>query len=765
MKRVFSVLLSIVLVIGIAVPGFAQELRSKSSLPGTSEAAILKKEAASILKNGSKPRGRSARQTGDAYEWSDQVVLTHRVSNGKVTITGCEPFMGEILEIPATIKGLPVVAVDFKTAPVFTTKVKLPASVTSFQYGRAFQTWIGSFEVASGNPVFTVKDGTLYDKKVTKLLYYGGLDRVKFTVPSTVKTIASYAFSNCWLLEELVFPSSVTAMEAKSINTSLVRLTVPPSVKKASNIFATEFYSFAQELYCVKDSAVYKSHKNDAGYYYDTLYAVSLEKTSLSVNRGSAITAKALLQRIQYGAAKNINISGVSWKSSNTTVAKVDSKGKISSVNAGTATITATWKGLPLTCKVTVKGPAITATTLSLPVNTSKTLSVAGGSGTIKWTSSNSRIAKVDSKGKVTGKEAGTATITAIRNGCKSTCKVTVTKPALSSKSKTLMMGANMTLKVSGGSGTIKWKSSNSRIAKVDSKGKVIGIAPGTATITATQNNCKVTCKVTVTKPTLSSSAETIQIGTNKTLKVNGGSGTIKWKSSNSRVAKVDSKGKVTGVSAGTVTITATRNGYKLTCKVTVMQPIKAENSKKMLTGASMTLKMSAGSGTTKWYTSNDKIAKVDSTGKVTALKCGVAIITAKRGSSSTVYQITVQENSVLLAVNTEYMKSQEFGVEPSKVYFSGENLVIEAYVYNGHTTTVNEFDYIVWEIQSNSGKTVAKQQFNHYKINLKSKGYQKYTFTIAAKNVKQKGVKLSSFDSSGYWNFNCGNSEYGYYS
>lgn len=57
--------------------------------------------------------------------------------------------------------------------------------------------------------------------------------------------------------------------------------------------------------------------------------------------------------------------------------------------------------------------------------------SVQGKKKSIKWKSSNSSIASVSSKGKVTGKKAGKATITARANGVKATCKITVKNPTI----------------------------------------------------------------------------------------------------------------------------------------------------------------------------------------------------------------------------------------------------------------------------------------------------------------------------------------------
>lgn len=61
----------------------------------------------------------------------------------------------------------------------------------------------------------------------------------------------------------------------------------------------------------------------------------------------------------------------------------------------------------------------------------------------------------------------------------------------------------------------------------------------------------------------------TLAVGAETTLKITG-KGTIKWKSSNKKIATVSKKGVVTAKKTGTVTITATCNGKKATCKVKV---------------------------------------------------------------------------------------------------------------------------------------------------------------------------------------------------
>jgi hypothetical protein len=82
----------------------------------------------------------------------------------------------------------------------------------------------------------------------------------------------------------------------------------------------------------------------------------------------------------------------------------------------------------------------------------------------------------------------------------------------LSDSSIKVAKGDSVQLNLKGASGTIKWKSSKEAVAKVTSKGKVSAVKEGTATITATYNKKSYNCKVTVTKKTLYTTADSLTI-------------------------------------------------------------------------------------------------------------------------------------------------------------------------------------------------------------------------------------------------------------
>lgn len=79
----------------------------------------------------------------------------------------------------------------------------------------------------------------------------------------------------------------------------------------------------------------------------------------------------------------------------------------------------------------------------------------------------------------------------------------------------------------------------------------------------------------------ISKTSLTLVSGKTATLKITGTTKSVKWASSKKAVATVSSKGKVTAKSAGTATITATVNGKKYVCKVTVMEAFSAAKAAK----------------------------------------------------------------------------------------------------------------------------------------------------------------------------------------
>ena len=103
--------------------------------------------------------------------------------------------------------------------------------------------------------------------------------------------------------------------------------------------------------------------------------------------------------------------------------------------------------------------------------------------------------------------------------------------------------------------------------------GKITPKAAGKTTITVTCGSAKTTCTVTVKNPTLTLTKSSASISVKKTTTIKAKatpSKTIKYKSSNTKVATVNSKGVVKGIRKGKATITVTCNGVSRKFTVTV---------------------------------------------------------------------------------------------------------------------------------------------------------------------------------------------------
>ena len=239
---------------------------------------------------------------------------------------------------------------------------------------------------------------------------------------------------------------------------------------------------------------------------------------------------------------------------------------------------------------------------------TDEKLAKAASKLTVEWTSSDESVATVDATGMVVAVSAGEADITAsvTDSEMSAVCKVTVKVAA-----KDITVPDNLDVKLNDGNETtveatvspadatdveVKYASTDEAVAVVDKDGKVQILQPGECDITTTlmQDGEKVTEKTTHVKAfyevesiTLDSNEGKLTVGNSHTIKATvapeevAAETTIEWSSSNEKVATVDSNGKVTAVSSGNATITATAGEESANYEVTVEQPKKVTNSNK----------------------------------------------------------------------------------------------------------------------------------------------------------------------------------------
>lgn len=289
----------------------------------------------------------------------------------------------------------------------------------------------------------------------------------------------------------------------------------------------------------------------------------------------------------------------------------------------------------------------------------------------VTWKSSDPSIASVDQNGTVSGIGVGYTIITAttVEGGYTDTCEVTITvKPVpvtgitLNKVNSWLCTGGidQLTADVSPTNATnqnITWSSDDAAIAAVDQNGLVTARTSGTTSITAktVDGGIKAICVYTVTDApvpvtglSLNKLATVIETGSSERLYAlitpfNATTSNVIWSSSNTDIAKVNSLGTVTGASDGTARITATSidNGSCVSyCDCTIVSGIVAvskialnKTSTMILADYSEQLEetITPSNATNQniiWSSSNNSVASVDSSGKVTAISNGSAVIT-----------------------------------------------------------------------------------------------------------------------------------------
>ena len=247
---------------------------------------------------------------------------------------------------------------------------------------------------------------------------------------------------------------------------------------------------------------------------------VKLSNDSVTLDIGGQTSLSAEVE------GKNLSgeDKGISWSSSDKSVASVDGSGRVTAVKAGTVTITAASakdESKKATCQVTVNKAAVTLsldkTELSLKTGESATLTATVSSGGVKWTSDNDKIVKVEN-GRLTAVAEGTATIKAVSEEdekAAASCRVTVAKSEtlavkLDEESIKVYTENTKELKASvtgaNGAVTYSFTSDKKEIASVEENGErgtVKGVKDGEATITVTAKDASgasatASCKVTV---------------------------------------------------------------------------------------------------------------------------------------------------------------------------------------------------------------------------------------------------------------------------
>ena len=487
------------------------------------------------------------------------------------------------------------------------------------------------------------------------------------------------------------------------------------------------------------------------------------------------------------------------YTSTDEEVAVVSSDGVVSAKKKGSTTIKVNNGYKTVTKKVNVVAASgvnsvtgvklnVTSLTISVGKNGSLSAIVSPSDATNKavtWSSSNESVALVSSKGKVVGVGVGSAVITVTTQDGNKTAMANVTVKRASSSSSsgssssggsssgssskykkvtkisinsddfTVKVGntKSLTYTISPSNATnkkVSWDTSNPSVAKVNSAGKVTGVGAGTAYITiksvdGVSDKVKVVVTkrnpIKATKITLSPSSLTLNVGAKKTVTAtvspsNASIKTITWVSHNTNIAKVDSKGNVTGVGAGSTKISAytTDGNVTASMNVTVKSNSSSGGSTKPTTVkvtdlivaptsvylyvdeteriSTTVLPSTATNKSLNWSSSNTSVATVSSSGVITGKKYGtttIKVTSASNSNVSKVIAVTVTNKPVDKSISCSYSFYDQDGKKLSgsaldKIVASQLSISVDCTATN---TSINNLT-----LTSNTGsvKIVSKQ-------------------------------------------------------
>ncbi|MBY0490952.1 MAG: Ig-like domain-containing protein [Gemmatimonadaceae bacterium] len=406
--------------------------------------------------------------------------------------------------------------------------------------------------------------------------------------------------------------------------------------------------------------------------------SIALTPENASVSAGATVPLSATLKD---AAGQVVTGQPITWSSNNTAVATVSRSGVVTTLSPGSARIAASSFGKSATATITVTAKPVAAVVLSpasvsMQVGTTSLLQArpvdADGATltgrSVAWSSSNTAVATVSQTGTITALSPGATTITATSEGRSAQSAVTVTLPAVNSVTvtptrDTIGVGTERQLTAvlrdaAGNALTgrvLTWGSSNVAVASVSSTGLVVGVAPGTVTITGTSEGRVGSATIVVlarlaSAVILTPGSGTLVVGTTQplTTQITDALGNlltdrpVSYASDAPAVASVSATGVVTALSAGTARITATSEGKSGTATFTVIPiPVARVDITPtpvvLLPGGIQQLTAVARSAsgailtgrTVTWVSGAPSVVTVSSTGVLTAAGNGVAVVLA----------------------------------------------------------------------------------------------------------------------------------------
>lgn len=499
----------------------------------------------------------------------------------------------------------------------------------------------------------------------------------------------------------------------------------------------------------------------------------------------------------------------VLWTTTDASVATVNENGLVTLLKPGKVSIIATSDDSPKVraiCNITIDVPVGSVTLddkeLTMYVGQTHRLSYVlqplnASKNSVIWTTTNSKVATVDATGKVTARSVGTAIIMLKSVDGNYSTYTTINVKRIASGIKfdisnlSLKTGeyyyvnAQLTPKDSTDTNLV-WESSDPKVATVDANGKITARTAGTTIVMAkTENGAMAYTTVTVTQGVegliLNFSDKTIYVGEEFDLKAsvspsNATELRVDWKSSNTKVATVSKDGEVKGLIGGVavITVTTVDGKYVATCVVTVRELVTSIklNHESVRIGKDKSIRLEATvsneTATNKkvtWTSSDEKIATVNSSGKVTGLKYGFAVITATAQDDSEVQaevevevvrpvsRITVKNGYVSMYIGDT--KQAKATLEPknatyNEIKWTSSDTSIAIVDEDGYITGINEGNAtIIAQAHDDSGKSATVYVTVHKRISSTAVTVMDKNLVMVSGETKNVSIALSPINST----------------
>ena len=579
-KIILAMLLCAAMTTGSVLPAFGEDLAAVVDVQDVTEDEAFDES-----------------EEADFAEFTDQEEVTSDVLDGAFTAYPEEAApVAEDAENPGTVAAQGYYTFDFSdaAAPGVTTNTRMFKVVGATLYSDKDGKMVGTITL-SGTSYDKLFLGTIAEAEAAgddgMITYHnnnGLYEYGPFAVSALDKviTISSHSTdSNKWYERQITFNSSkliAAATDPVDNSTALpdgtytpenftatggtgkVTITCPQVIVENGKAFADVTFSSKKYVYVKANNQLFNGTVNTSGVTY---------RIPVDLNEDVKILALTTGMSMAHEIAYTLHVT-------------------LNETPAPTATPTPTETPAPTPAAVAATSLKVSVSKLTLKAGASRTVSAiaapANTTDKVVYTSQNPSVATVNDAGKITAKAAGKTKITVKAGSKEKTIAVTVTKKAVKVKSLKMKKAAltmnkgtqtyvSYKVNPTGATTTLKWKSSNKNVAAVDQTGKIVAKKAGKATITVTVNGKKATVKVSVVDPCTSvkvQSALTLKAGKSAKLKVTTTPKTTgqkaAFKSSNKKVATVDSKGKVKALKKGTAKITVTVGKQKATCTVKV---------------------------------------------------------------------------------------------------------------------------------------------------------------------------------------------------